>query len=122
MQTANWMRGEITSAKGEVAKWTKIEDSFRQNLQPTRANGAKKMLDKAMEKLQAARKRFADLKLPGEEVAEGVKWIAAIDYDSYNYFPKKINAVDFEKAEAEGLELFATIEAAQNECDRQNSL
>ena len=122
MQTANWMRGEITTAKGEVAKWTKIEASFRENLQPTRADGAKKMLDKAMEMLHAARKRFADLKLPDEDVKEGVKWIAAIDSDSYNYFPKKINAVDFEKTEAEGLELFPTIEAAQNECDRQNSM
>ena len=74
LQTANWMRGEITTAKGEVAKWTKIEASFRENLQPTRADGAKKMLDKAMEMLHAARKRFADLKLPDEDVKEGVKW------------------------------------------------
>jgi len=122
LQTANYLRGEITTAKGEVAKWTKIEDSFRQNLQPTRADGAKKMLEKAMKRLADARKRFSDMKLPGEDVGPGVKWVAAIDNDSFNYLPKKINAVDFEKAETEGLELFLTLEACQNECDRQNSL
>lgn len=51
MQSANYRRGLITKAKGNVAKWTKIEMSFRSNLQPTRADGAKKMLDRALEEL-----------------------------------------------------------------------
>lgn len=122
MQQANHRRGLITAAKGEVAKWTKIEDIYRRDMLPTRAEGAKKMLDKAMKRLEKARKDFADIKLPSEDTPDGIKWIAAIDLDSFNLSPKPVKAVDFEKAEAEGLELFPTKEAAQNECDRQNSL
>lgn len=90
MQSANWMRDQMITAKRDIAKWTRIEASLRESLQPT--GYAKKMLDKAMEMLHAARKRFADLKLPDEDFKEGVKWIAAIDIDSYIYSPKKINA------------------------------
>lgn len=120
MQSANYRRGIITAAKGDVAKWTKIEDSYRQDLQPGKAEGAKKMLTKAMDRLKQAREKFAEIMLPPEDFKEGIKWIAALCHDSYNYLPKEIKAVDFEKAQAEDLELFPTKEAAQNECDRLN--
>lgn len=122
MKTANWMRGEITSAKGEVAKWTNIEDSYRQDLKPTQADGAKKMLDKAMDKLKAIRQRFTDLKLPGEDFKPVAKWITAEDRDSFNYLPKEIDEKDFEKAKAEGCELFDTLGFCQKCCDELNSL
>jgi len=64
MQSANYVRGLITKAKGEVAKWTKIEDCYRQDLKEGQANGAKKCLDKALIRLQEQRKRFADMKFP----------------------------------------------------------
>lgn len=68
MQKANWIRGIITTKKGEVAKWTNIEDSFRKNLQPERADGAKKMLDRAIIKLKEAREKFAVMKFPESDI------------------------------------------------------
>jgi hypothetical protein len=64
MQRANWIRGKITDAKGEVAKWTSIEATNRNNLQHTKADGAKKMLDKAMIKLDDWRKKLDELSFP----------------------------------------------------------
>lgn len=64
MQSANYLRGRITEAKGEVAKWTNIESSYRDNLQPDRADGAKKILDIAMKRLKEARERFTDIRFP----------------------------------------------------------
>lgn len=64
MQKANWLRGKITDAKGDVAKWTKVEQSHRENMRPTMADGAKKILDKALAKLEEWRKKFAELEFP----------------------------------------------------------
>lgn len=64
MQKANYLRGIITNRKGEVAKWTKIEDSFREQLKESQANGAQKMLKIALGKLDEARKKFDALQFP----------------------------------------------------------
>lgn len=64
MQSANYLRGIITKCKGDVAKWTKIEDVYRKELRQGQADGAKKMLDKSMIRLSEARNKFSDLKFP----------------------------------------------------------
>lgn len=71
MQQANFRRGLITKAEGEVAKWTKIEDSHRRNLNEGSANGAKKCLDKALIRLTEQRQKFADLKFPDSDIVKG---------------------------------------------------
>lgn len=68
MQRANYMRGVITKAKGEVAKWTKMEMWHRENLNEGQANGAKKALEKALKKLEERRKEFAELKFPDNNI------------------------------------------------------
>lgn len=68
MQRANYLRGIITKRKGEVAKWTKIEDSHRENLNQSQADGANKMLDIAMKRLDEIRKQFSDLKFPDSDI------------------------------------------------------
>lgn len=64
MQQVNYQRGLITAAKGNVAKWTNIEDTFRQNMQPTRADGANKMLLKAIARLDELREKFSKMEFP----------------------------------------------------------
>lgn len=68
MQSANYLRGQITVAKGNVAKWTKIEDVHRKNLKPEAADGAKKCLDKAMVKLNGLRAKFESLQFPDSNI------------------------------------------------------
>lgn len=58
------MRGQITTAKGNVAKWSKIKDCYLQDLKQSQADGADKVLNKAFELLAQVRKRFEDLRLP----------------------------------------------------------
>lgn len=120
MASANYIRGKITAAKGEVAKWTKIEDSHRKELREAQANGAKKKLYTAQKRLEEVRQRFSDLKLPDEDYKEDCKWVVAFDEDSYNYFPRKITESQFVKAKEEGLTLYDSQGAAQNFCDQQN--
>jgi hypothetical protein len=122
MQTANYLRGAITESKGIVAKWTAIEDSHRKHGNDNQADGARKMLDKAFATLEANRKRFSDLKLPPEDVANPKeKWVAALDSDSFNYEPKKITEDRFLEANAEGMTMHDTQALAQNECNLLNS-
>jgi hypothetical protein len=64
MQKANYLRGLITKAKGEVAKWTKIEDVHRHEFRDGQANGAKKCLEKALQKLNGLREKFEELEFP----------------------------------------------------------
>lgn len=64
MQKANYLRGHITAAEGNVAKWTKIEAANRERMQPAMADGAKKNLDKAVEKLRQAKMKFAAFSFP----------------------------------------------------------
>lgn len=68
MQSINGLRGYITKAKGEVAKWTKIEDSYRRDMKESQAEGAKKMLDKAMKRLNELREKFAAIKFPESNI------------------------------------------------------
>jgi hypothetical protein len=69
MQKANYWRGMITSAKGNVAKWTNIESSYREKMDPGKADGANKMLHKAMNRLAEVRQKFTDIKFPDNEPA-----------------------------------------------------
>lgn len=73
MQKANYWRGIITKGEGNVAKWTKIESTFRTNLQPSRADGAKKMLDRALKDLKKYRNTFTDIKFPENNITNPVK-------------------------------------------------
>lgn len=70
MQSVNYQRGLITAAKGDVAKWTNIEDTFRRQLQDAKANAARKNLEKAMAKLKALREKFAAMKFPDSDMAK----------------------------------------------------
>ena len=62
------MRGLITKAEGDVAKWTKIEDSHRRELRSSNADGAKKLLDKAMARLNELRIKFDLMKFPDSNI------------------------------------------------------
>jgi hypothetical protein len=64
MQKANYLRGEITKQKSEVSKWTRIEDACRKEMKVEQADGAKKCLVNARERLDLVRKKFADLQFP----------------------------------------------------------
>lgn len=70
MQKANYMRGLITIAKGNVAKWMAIEDSYRQNLRQGQAEGAKKIVDKYLNILSVKRADFAALVFPDNNLAD----------------------------------------------------
>lgn len=68
MQSANLIRGLITKAKGEVAKWSKIEDSYREDGKISNAEGAKKCLQKAIANLDRLRQKFEDLSFPENNI------------------------------------------------------
>lgn len=122
MQSANFIRGLITKAEGEVARWTAIESGHRNNLREGQANGAKKLINKSIDKLAKVRQRFKDLKLPDENAQSATKWVVALDNDSYNYLPKEIPETKFEEAGKEGLKLYNSEVACQSACDQENSL
>lgn len=56
--------------------------------------------------------------------ADGFKrsWIAAIDHDSYNYFPKEIPAESVGEAVSMGHLVHDSEADAQKECDLLNSM
>lgn len=64
MQRANSLRGMISKAEGEVAKWTRMEQSHIANLKDGPARGAKVILDRALEKLNKIREEFKMLEFP----------------------------------------------------------
>jgi len=68
MATANNLRGLITSAKGNVAKWTHITAANISNGQQEKAGGTQKLLDKAMKLLEERRTKFAALKFPDSDI------------------------------------------------------
>jgi hypothetical protein len=70
MASANYVRGQITKAEGEVAKWTRMAGSHRENLREGQAVGCEKMIVKAIEKLQERRKKFADMQFPDPNLTE----------------------------------------------------
>jgi len=68
MQSCNHVRGLITKAKGEVARWTKIEDSHRKEMRPGQADGANKCLQRAMARLEELRIKFDNMKFPDSNI------------------------------------------------------
>lgn len=68
MQKINHLRGMITTAKGNVGKWTKIESTFRSNLEDSRADGVKKMLDIHLKKLNDLREKFEMTNFPDSNI------------------------------------------------------
>lgn len=68
MQSCNYMRGIITKAKGDVAKWTKIEDVHRKELRQYQADGAKKCLQNAMKRLDELRIKFEGMSFPNSNI------------------------------------------------------
>jgi len=81
MQKANYWRGKITIAKGNVGKWTKIEATYLQNMQPQRAVGAKKMLDKAMKRLTEVREVFSQINFPDSNIVSKKEVNKTEDYE-----------------------------------------
>lgn len=68
MQQVNHLRGLITKAEGDVAKWSNIEMSWREKMNESQANGAYKMGIRVIEKLDKLRKKFADMKFPDSDI------------------------------------------------------
>jgi hypothetical protein len=68
MQSVNYLRGQITKAKGDVAKWSNIEDGHRKELRPGQADGAKKCLIRAMARLDELRTKFDNMKFPDSNI------------------------------------------------------
>ena len=68
MQTANYMRGMITTFKGKVKQWGNLEAFYLEQLRQSQADGAKKMLEKAMIRLKEWRDKFAALKFPDSDI------------------------------------------------------
>jgi hypothetical protein len=73
MQKASLIRGKITKAKGNVAKWTKIEDVFRRDGNISRADGARKIVLKAIGELNKIKKELIDLKFPDNDLKPIIK-------------------------------------------------
>lgn len=73
MQQINHLRGLISKQKGEVAKWSNIEDSFRKQLKESNADGAKKMLEKALKKLDELRTKFDLMIFPDSNIVVAKK-------------------------------------------------
>ena len=69
MQQANHLRGMIAMRKGEVAKWTKIEDYYRRELKQGQADGALKKLNTALLRLKEARDKFKTLSFPNNNLS-----------------------------------------------------
>lgn len=84
MQKINYWRGMITKTEGNVAKWTKIEATYKTNLQESRADGAKKMLDIAMKRLNEARERFRQMSFPDSNITTQKKVNKTEDYECDN--------------------------------------
>lgn len=64
MQQANYWRGVITTCKNNIKKWTKLEDHHRRELRQGQADGCKKLIEKGMKRLEAAREKFASFTFP----------------------------------------------------------
>jgi uncharacterized protein YeaO (DUF488 family) len=68
MQSVNHLRGLITKAKGDVAKWSNIEDSYRRELKHSQADSANKCLQKALARLDELRIKFDNMKFPDSNI------------------------------------------------------
>lgn len=70
MRQANQLRGLITFHKGNVAKWTKIEDVLIRDLKHDKAKGPRKCLEISLAKLKNAQDKFASLTFPDPNLIE----------------------------------------------------
>lgn len=70
MQKANYMRGMITTQKGHVAKWTRMQHANIENMQPEQAAGCEKMLQLYIKKLKEARENFEMLSFPDSNIVK----------------------------------------------------
>lgn len=68
MRQINHLRGLITTAEGEVAKWTHIEGAHRKELRESQADGARKCIQKYMKKLEDLRLKFEQIKFPESNI------------------------------------------------------
>lgn len=68
MRQLNHLRGLITQAKESVGKWTRMEMSYRENLENEKADGAKKALLAAMHKLDRLRDIYAAIQFPAHDL------------------------------------------------------
>lgn len=68
MRKVNYLRGQITEAKGNVAKWTKIQDVHRQNGAEAQAEGTQKILNKAIKRLYDLRLKFEGMSFPDSNI------------------------------------------------------
>jgi predicted nucleic acid-binding Zn ribbon protein len=73
MNKANIIRGRITKAKGNVAKWTRIEDVYRREGNTSRADGTRKIVLKAIEQLKKTQQEFINLKFPDNDLKPVIK-------------------------------------------------
>lgn len=64
MQQLNYLRGNITAAKKNVAGWTHAEMVHLNNLEPSKAANAHRMLLAAMDKLNNYKAMFAAIQFP----------------------------------------------------------
>ena len=68
MKSVNYVRGLITQAEANVAKWTRLEDHYKRELQQGQADGAKKMLNKALLRLNELRLKFDNMRFPESNI------------------------------------------------------
>lgn len=71
MATANHMRGMITTHKGNVAKWTGLEDFNKANGRST--DKVNSQLQNSVKRLNDWKKKFTDLKFPEDNVSTPIK-------------------------------------------------
>lgn len=68
MRQVNHLRGLITKAEGDVAKWKRIQDVHSRECREGQANGTKKILDKAIKKLDELRQKFDLMTFPDSNI------------------------------------------------------
>lgn len=68
MRKVNYLRGQITEAKGTVAKWTRIQDVHRQEGREGQAEGTKKLLNKAIARLYEIQMKFDGMSFPDSNI------------------------------------------------------
>lgn len=69
MQQAIRYRRTIATQKAEVKKWTALEDHHRIEKSETRRESAKRLLDKALQRLKEAKEKFAALTFPDSNLS-----------------------------------------------------
>ena len=65
MADVRWLKAQVTRAKKEVAKWTRLEDANRRNFRPSQADGCKRTCLKWIDILKQTRE---ELKAAQDEI------------------------------------------------------